>query len=149
MIGTEMIDVLKWGPLGLAALLALWAASLLTIELRRTGQVRSSAQRLIVTFMVFSMALAVLAYGVGFFQDRRLNELKEQQSRTLDAIREQLNAMNNSIMFKLRDAMQEAAKNSDNITAGRIRDYYRAICESFNEIANNASATVTCDPNLF
>ena len=120
----------------------------LTIELQRSGQVRSSAQRLIVIFMMFSIALTVLAYGVSFFQDKRLDELIQNRSQTLSAIREQLNTLNNTIQFEMRDAMIEAAKQSDQDTANRIRTYYGTICVSINNIAQSVLATEKCNHNL-
>ena len=98
--------------------------------------------------MMFSIALTVLAYGVSFFQDKRLDELIQNKSQTLSAIREQLNTLNNTIQFKMRDAMIEAAKLSDHETANRIRTYYGTICVSINNIAESVLATEKCNPNL-
>jgi hypothetical protein len=66
-------DALKYGIIGLTALIALWTASLLTFELRRE-KIRDSARKLIATFMVFAFALLVFAGSIHIYEESILRK---------------------------------------------------------------------------
>jgi hypothetical protein len=77
-------DALKSGSLVLIALIALWTAGLLTIELQRKT-VRQSARKLITTFMAFCVLL--LLFGAGFeFFDQKWKAV-ENKAENLDKFR--------------------------------------------------------------
>jgi hypothetical protein len=85
---TNPLEALKYGPIALAALTALWAAALLSIELGKP-QIRRGARNMLTTFMIFSVVLTAISWTLYLFDENgkrqivaaRDAELKQRDER--------------------------------------------------------------------
>jgi hypothetical protein len=85
------LDALKYGPIALAALTALWVATLLTIELRRP-QVRKGARSLLTTFMIFCFVLTGLSWALFLFDENGKQKIVAEKDAKITQIKTDLGA---------------------------------------------------------
>jgi hypothetical protein len=153
------LDALKYGPIALAALTALWVATLLTIELKRP-QVRKGAQKILSEFMIFCLVLTAASWGLYSFdehgkqqivhdRDARIAELERQvatiereRDDRLANIRELIVRIDSEAINKLRAENNPGPVDKD--TLGHIAT---SLCSAVTDVYHTAGGiapTHTC-----
>lgn len=125
-----MLDALKYGPLGLAGIVALLSYYLLNSQLARPGGISSQPHKAIRGFMTFSLILVAGAVAVTAIDKL----VASTNDRTLADIRQEVGSLNMGILAKMSFNAQSGIFSNPQ-DASMVMNFTKAICEHTNRIA--------------
>jgi hypothetical protein len=140
----EWTEALKYGPISIAALTAFWTAGLLTLELNR-ATVRKGAQRLIFVFMLFSIALTVLAWGLTIYDN---TQAAARARETAQFLKDERLSKIQTLIVKIDSEALNKVRSLDNSGSQAV---VRSMCAEIMriyKIAGGEMPTETCGKQL-